>query len=135
MKFIIFVGSVLLYFLNLKVWTTHRYYEKKDGKAFSLDDLFFILVMSLCIVCGVTYIMPLFDGLLGKCLSVFPLVSLYIVYPVVILYSIFELKEKKSQKETNKDEVTEAWTKIKMTTTDLVKSMQEGVPHLWRSLV
>ena len=81
--------------------------RKKDGKAFSLDDLFFILVMSLCIVCGVTYIMPLFDGLLGKCLSVFPLVSLYIVYPVVILYSIFELKEKKA-KETNKDEVTEA---------------------------
>ena len=104
MKFIIFVGSVLLYFLNLKVWTTHRYYEKKDRKAFSLDDLFFILVMSLCIVCGATYIMPLFDGLLEKCLSVFLLVSLYMVYPVGILYAIYEWKEKKSQKD--KDELT-----------------------------
>ena len=101
MEFVIFFGSVLLHFLDLKVWATHMYYEKKDGKAFSLDYLFFILVMSLCIVCGATYIMPLFDGLLGKCLSVFLLVSLYMVYPVGILYAIYEWKEKKSQKDKN----------------------------------
>ena len=112
MEFIIFVGSVLLHFWNLKVWVTHQYYEKKTGKAFSIDNVFFICVMSLCLVCGGTYIMPLFDGILGKGLGLFFIVSLYVVYPVCILYSFYEWKEKKSKKETNKDEVTEAQSKL-----------------------